>query len=146
LQNYVYCESTRAIQPHGDTYPYTFKRDNYKYNLVIQEYGFFLGQRSLYIKQLFYFFFYQLMMTCFQFINQNYLIGFSRQIVAILDGTGSKYSTFDILKDENVRQGLKTYAEWPTYPQLWVKGELIGGLDIIREMLENGELQAALSA
>jgi len=86
------------------------------------------------------------MMTCFHFINQNYLIGFSRQIVAILDGTGSKYSTFDILKDENVRQGLKTYAEWPTYPQLWVKGELIGGLDIIREMLENGELQAALSA
>lgn len=66
--------------------------------------------------------------------------------MAILDGTGSKYSTFDILKDENVRQGLKTYAEWPTYPQLWVKGELIGGLDIIREMLENGELQAALSA
>jgi Grx4 family monothiol glutaredoxin len=89
---------------------------------------------------------------CYHFINynfnllDNFVIGFSRQIVAILDGTGSKYSTFDILKDENVRQGLKTYAEWPTYPQLWVKGELIGGLDIIREMLENGEIQAALSA
>ncbi|XP_059472066.1 glutaredoxin-3 [Neocloeon triangulifer] len=70
--------------------------------------------------------------------------GFSRQIVAILDGICANYSTFDILKDEDVRQGLKTFAEWPTYPQLWVKGELIGGLDIVREMLESGELQEAV--
>ncbi|CAB3374064.1 Hypothetical predicted protein [Cloeon dipterum] len=70
--------------------------------------------------------------------------GFSRQIVSLLDGINATYSTFDILKDENVRQGLKTFAEWPTYPQLWIKGDLIGGLDIVREMLENGELEAAL--
>jgi len=66
--------------------------------------------------------------------------------VAILDSIGTPYSTFDILKDENVRQGLKAFAEWPTYPQLWVKGELMGGLDIVKEMLENGELGAAFKA
>lgn len=55
-----------------------------------------------------------------------------------------KYDTFDILTDEEVRQGLKTYSDWPTYPQLYVDGELIGGLDIIKEMLASGELISAL--
>lgn len=56
------------------------------------------------------------------------------------------YDTFDILTDEEVRQGLKTYSDWPTYPQVYVKGELIGGLDIIKELLTGGELNATLNA
>ncbi|CAJ0929256.1 unnamed protein product [Ranitomeya imitator] len=58
--------------------------------------------------------------------------GFSRQILEILNNSGVDYETFDILEDEEVRQGLKTFSNWPTYPQLYVKGELIGGLDIIK--------------
>lgn len=54
------------------------------------------------------------------------------------------YETFDILSDEEVRQGLKEYSDWPTYPQVYVKGSLIGGLDIIKELKESGELIAAL--
>lgn len=57
--------------------------------------------------------------------------GFSRQIVAILRENGVKYGFFNILADEDVRQGLKEFADWPTFPQLWVKGELVGGLDIV---------------
>uniref|UniRef100_A0A8C5XJG9 Thioredoxin domain-containing protein n=1 Tax=Microcebus murinus TaxID=30608 RepID=A0A8C5XJG9_MICMU len=64
--------------------------------------------------------------------------GFSRQILEILNTTGVEYETFDILEDEEVRQGLKTYSNWPTYPQLYVKGELVGGLDIVKELKENG--------
>lgn len=56
-----------------------------------------------------------------------------------------QYDTFDILTDEEVRQGLKTYSDWPTYPQLYVKGELIGGLDIIKELQANGELESTLN-
>ncbi|KAM6909876.1 glutaredoxin 3 [Xenentodon cancila] len=70
--------------------------------------------------------------------------GFSRQILEILNGTGVDYDTFDILQDEEVRQGLKTYSNWPTYPQLYVKGELIGGLDIVKELKESGELVSVL--
>ncbi|CAL9706359.1 unnamed protein product [Knipowitschia caucasica] len=70
--------------------------------------------------------------------------GFSRQILEILNGTGVDYGTFDILEDEEVRQGLKTYSNWPTYPQLYVKGELVGGLDIVKELKENGELTSVL--
>jgi glutaredoxin-related protein len=55
------------------------------------------------------------------------------------------YETFDILTDEEVRQGLKTFSDWPTYPQVYVKGELVGGLDIIKETLAAGELDATLS-
>lgn len=55
------------------------------------------------------------------------------------------YETFDILSDEEVRQGLKTYSDWPTYPQVYVKGDLIGGLDIIKELIANNELVAALN-
>lgn len=54
------------------------------------------------------------------------------------------YDSFDILSDEEVRQGLKTYSDWPTYPQLYVNGELLGGLDIIKEMQAAGELESAL--
>lgn len=54
------------------------------------------------------------------------------------------YETFDILTDEEVRQGLKTYSDWPTYPQVYVKGELIGGLDIIKEMQASNELISTL--
>ncbi|KAI4895198.1 hypothetical protein NFI96_023811, partial [Prochilodus magdalenae] len=67
--------------------------------------------------------------------------GFSRQIVQILKDHSVQYSSFDILSDEEVRQGLKTYSNWPTYPQVYVKGDLIGGLDIVKEMVESGEIE-----
>jgi Grx4 family monothiol glutaredoxin len=63
--------------------------------------------------------------------------GFSRQLVGILRERSVKYGFFNILADEDVRQGLKEYAEWPTFPQLWVNGELVGGLDIVREEINN---------
>ncbi|XP_050349223.1 glutaredoxin 3 [Nymphalis io] len=71
--------------------------------------------------------------------------GFSRTLIQILNGTGVQYETFDILTDEEVRQGLKAYSDWPTYPQLYVKGELVGGLDIIKELQANGELESTLN-
>ncbi|KAK1757542.1 thioredoxin-like protein [Echria macrotheca] len=61
--------------------------------------------------------------------------GFSRQMVAILRENAVKYGFFNILADDEVRQGLKEFADWPTYPQLWVDGELVGGLDIVKEEL-----------
>ncbi|XP_040292486.1 glutaredoxin-3 [Bufo bufo] len=70
--------------------------------------------------------------------------GFSRQILEILNNMGVDYETFDILEDEEVRQGLKTYSNWPTYPQLYVNGELLGGLDIVKEMKESGDLESML--
>ncbi|XP_062123464.1 glutaredoxin 3 [Drosophila sulfurigaster albostrigata] len=70
--------------------------------------------------------------------------GFSKQLIAIVNDTKLPYETFDILSDEEVRQGLKTYSDWPTYPQVYVKGELIGGLDIIKELLANNELESSL--
>ena len=66
------------------------------------------------------------------------------QITEILTGEGVVYSTFDILEDEEVRQELKRFSNWPTYPQLYVKGALIGGLDIVKELKEDGELRTAL--
>ncbi len=66
--------------------------------------------------------------------------GFSRQLVELLDGSGVPYDAFDILQDDDVRQDLKKFSNWPTYPQLYVKGELIGGLDICKELQESGEL------
>uniref|UniRef100_A0A8C5P180 Thioredoxin domain-containing protein n=1 Tax=Jaculus jaculus TaxID=51337 RepID=A0A8C5P180_JACJA len=66
--------------------------------------------------------------------------GFSKQILEIPNRTGVGYETFDILEDEEVRRGLKKCSNWPTYPQLYVKGELVGGLDIVKELKENGEL------
>jgi len=70
--------------------------------------------------------------------------GFSRQIVELLQNHKITFDTFDILEDEEIRQGLKTYSDWPTYPQLYVNGELIGGLDIIKEMAEEGNLAESL--
>ena len=61
--------------------------------------------------------------------------GFSRQLVGLLREQGVRYGFFNILADDEVRQGLKTFADWPTFPQLWVDGELVGGLDIVREEL-----------
>ncbi|CAN0135261.1 unnamed protein product [Heterosigma akashiwo] len=69
--------------------------------------------------------------------------GFSRKIVALLqEGNGFRFGHFDILGDEEVRQGLKKYSDWPTYPQLYVDGDLVGGLDIVQELKESGELAA----
>ncbi|KAI1460496.1 glutaredoxin [Annulohypoxylon moriforme] len=62
--------------------------------------------------------------------------GFSRQMVSILRERSVKYGFFNILADDDVRQGLKKFADWPTYPQLWMSGELVGGLDIVKEELE----------
>ncbi|MBN3299013.1 GLRX3 protein, partial [Amia calva] len=67
--------------------------------------------------------------------------GFSRQIVEIFKQHAIQYSSFDILSDEEVRQGLKTFSNWPTYPQVYVNGELVGGLDIVKELVESGELE-----
>ena len=67
--------------------------------------------------------------------------GFSSRAIAILDRLGAKYETVDVLQDPEVRQGIKEYSEWPTIPQLYVKGEFVGGCDIVREMFETGELQ-----
>ncbi|BDD62581.1 monothiol glutaredoxin grx4 [Monascus purpureus] len=63
--------------------------------------------------------------------------GFSRQLVGILRERSVKYGFFNILADEDIRQGLKEFADWPTYPQLWVDGELVGGLDIVKEEINN---------
>ena len=70
--------------------------------------------------------------------------GFSRQMCELLNGVA--YDSFNIVEDEEVRQGLKTFADWPTYPMLFVNGELVGGLDICKEMAESGELQDLLQA
>jgi len=72
--------------------------------------------------------------------------GFSRTIVDILDETGVPYDAFNILEDDEVRQGLKEFSDWPTFPQLYVKGELLGGLDIITELKESNELEEMLRA
>jgi len=72
--------------------------------------------------------------------------GFSKQAIAMLNKSGVDYSTFDILQDEEVRQGLKDYANWKTYPQLYIKGELLGGLDIMKEMEAEGSFQETLEA
>lgn len=70
--------------------------------------------------------------------------GFSRQVVEIMEQQQIAFCSFDILSDEDVRQGLKTYSDWPTYPQIYCKGELIGGLDILKEMMEEGNLPQQL--
>jgi Grx4 family monothiol glutaredoxin len=71
--------------------------------------------------------------------------GFSRSIIQILDDSGVPYDAFNILEDEEVRQGLKEFSNWPTFPQLYVKGELVGGLDICKELVEEGELADILN-
>ncbi len=66
--------------------------------------------------------------------------GFSAAVVQILSHLGVKFKAIDVLKDPEIRQGIKEYSEWPTIPQLYVKGEFVGGADIVREMFENEEL------
>ncbi len=70
--------------------------------------------------------------------------GFSGQAIAALNAIGKPYSTFNIFEDQEVREGLKVYSNWPTFPQLYVKGELIGGSDIMIEMYHSGELKQML--
>lgn len=72
------------------------------------------------------------------------MCGFSANSVAILKNLGVGFRTFNILNDQDIRQGLKEYSNWPTYPQLYVKGQLLGGNDVITEMFKNGELQEFL--
>ena len=67
--------------------------------------------------------------------------GFSSRAVAILDHLGVGFETVDVLQDPEIRQGVKDYSDWPTVPQLYVKGEFVGGSDIMMEMYEAGELQ-----
>lgn len=69
------------------------------------------------------------------------MCGFSAQAVKCLKSCGIPFATIDVLQDENIRQGIKIFSNWPTIPQLYVNGEFIGGCDIITEMFENGELQ-----
>ena len=66
--------------------------------------------------------------------------GFSSVVVQVLDYLGVEYVSTNVLEDQAVREGIKAYSEWPTIPQLYVKGEFVGGCDIIREMYESGEL------
>jgi monothiol glutaredoxin len=72
--------------------------------------------------------------------------GFSSRAVAILDRLGATYETVDVLQDQEIRQGIKEYSDWPTIPQLYVKGEFVGGSDIMMEMFESGELQQLLGS
>ncbi len=67
--------------------------------------------------------------------------GFSSRAVAILDHLGVPYETVDVLQDQDIRTAIKDYSDWPTIPQLYVKGEFVGGSDIMMEMFESGELQ-----
>jgi len=71
--------------------------------------------------------------------------GFSATVVQILSHVGVKFKGIDVLQDPGLRQGIKEFADWPTIPQLYVKGEFVGGCDIIREMYETGELEQLMS-
>ena len=72
--------------------------------------------------------------------------GFSSRAIAILDHLGAPYETVDVLQDPEIRAGIKDYSDWPTIPQLYVKGEFVGGSDIMMEMFESGELQQLVEA
>jgi monothiol glutaredoxin len=71
--------------------------------------------------------------------------GFSAAVVQVLTHLGVKFKGIDILQDPSLRQGIKEFSNWPTIPQLYVKGEFVGGCDIVREMFDSGELQQLLS-
>ena len=71
--------------------------------------------------------------------------GFSGQVVQILNYLGVDYKGVNVLSDDDLRQGIKDYTNWPTVPQLYIKGEFVGGCDIIREMFQAGELQSMLT-
>lgn len=70
--------------------------------------------------------------------------GFSGVVVQILDHLGADFVGVDVLQNDAIREGIKTYSDWPTIPQLYVKGEFVGGADIIREMFQSGELKTLL--
>jgi monothiol glutaredoxin len=70
--------------------------------------------------------------------------GFSAQVVSVLKSYNIPFKTFNILQDEEIRQGIKEYSDWPTIPQLYVNSEFIGGCDIVTEMHQNGELKELL--
>ena len=72
------------------------------------------------------------------------MCGFSAGVVQVLNGLDVKFQAYNVLDDQDIREGIKTYSNWPTIPQLYVKGEFVGGFDIVREMAESGELQAML--
>ena len=72
------------------------------------------------------------------------MCGFSGQVVQILDYLGVAYKGLNVLENDDLRNGIKSYSKWPTIPQLYVKGEFVGGCDIIREMFQAGELQSLL--
>jgi monothiol glutaredoxin len=72
--------------------------------------------------------------------------GFSSVVVQVLSHLGVKFKGIDVLSDPALRQGIKIFSDWPTVPQLYVKGEFIGGCDIVREMFETGELAQSLAA
>jgi monothiol glutaredoxin len=72
--------------------------------------------------------------------------GFSSRAVAILDHLEVPFETVDVLQDQEIRTGIKDYSDWPTIPQLYVKGEFVGGSDIMMEMFESGELQQLVAA
>jgi len=72
------------------------------------------------------------------------MCGFSATVVQVLSRTGVQFQSYNILEDPDLRQGLKEFSNWPTFPQLYVKGEFVGGCDIVREMYEGGELQELL--
>jgi monothiol glutaredoxin len=71
--------------------------------------------------------------------------GFSSRAIAILTHLGVEFESVDVLQDQGVRQGIKAFSDWPTIPQLYVKGEFVGGSDIMMEMYESGELQQLLT-
>jgi len=70
--------------------------------------------------------------------------GFSSVVAGVLNHLGVEYSSVNVLDDQGIREGIKTYSDWPTIPQLYVKGEFVGGCDIIKEMFEEGELRPFL--
>lgn len=72
--------------------------------------------------------------------------GFSNMATQILEACHAKYLAVDVLADQNIREGIKVYASWPTIPQLYINGEFVGGSDIMRAMYENGELKTQLDA
>ena len=71
--------------------------------------------------------------------------GFSSVVARVLDHVGVEYAAVNVLEDQAVREGIKTFSDWPTIPQLYVKGEFVGGCDIVKEMFETGELKEFLN-
>ena len=71
--------------------------------------------------------------------------GFSAVVVQILDHLGVQFASVDVLSNEEIREGIKVFSDWPTIPQLYVKGEFVGGADIVREMFSNGELKTLMA-